>query len=224
MREVNNVVVIGATGGSGYNTVQALVKLGYTVTAMSRNASKTFKSPIKAVDGSALDEAPLRVAIAGQDAVIITLGISQNPIGVRLFGAQKTPLNIRSQGTKKVIQVMKSLGVKRLIVQTTYGSGPSKNKLRLLDKLFFDWILKPQVDDTELQDSYVRESQLDWTIVQPVHLTDDDNYHERLFSSSNYEVGQWSVSRTLVGKFNALLVNDNATINETYTLSALPET
>jgi putative NADH-flavin reductase len=219
VKKVNKIVVIGASGGSGLNTVNSLVEQGYEVTALSRNASKVFNSPVRAIDGSALDEQTLKEAITGQDAVVITLGISENPFRVRLFGPQRTPLNIRSEGTRKAIAMMREVGVSRLIVQTTFGSGPSKNKLRFIDKLFFDWVLKPQIKDTELQDLCVRKSALDWTIVQPVHLSDSSDNLKQLFCSENYNVKEWSVSRQLVGKFNALLVNDETAVNKTFTLS-----
>jgi len=215
-----NIVVIGATGGSGRHTVKALRDQGHRVTALSRHASAQFKPPVRAVDGSALDEATLRQAIRGQDAVIITLGISENPFRVRLFGPSHTPLNIRSAGTASVIRVMQELGVSRLIVQTTFGSGPSKGLLRTMDRLFFDWILKPQIIDTERQDELVRSSGLDWTIVQPVHLTDSTDASDELMASARLGVGQWSVSRQLVGTFHARALHNEQTIGQTIALSA----
>ena len=215
-----NILVIGATGGSGRHTVKALRDQGHRVTALSRHASTQFKPPVRAVDGSALDEVTLRQAIRGQDAVIITLGISENPFRVRLLGSKHTPMNIRSAGTDSVIRVMQDLGVRRLIVQTTFGSGPSKAMLRTVDRWFFDWVLKPQIHDTEKQDQLVRSSGLDWTIVQPVHLTDTSDDSKELLASAQLNVGQWSVSRQLVGTYHAQALNNESTIGKTIALSA----
>jgi uncharacterized protein YbjT (DUF2867 family) len=220
MQSINKVLVIGATGGSGRSTVQALVEQGYQVTALSRNASNEFASPVATIDGSALDRAALELAIKGQDAVVITLGISENPLKVRLIGPTKTPHNIRSEGTLNTINAMQKLNVNRLIVQTSYGSGPSKGLLRTLDKLFFNLLLKPQIEDTNMQDKYVRESALNWTIVQPVHLTDDTAAKEQIYASPDLFVANWSISRKLVGKFNALALKDTSTYNQTVALSA----
>lgn len=125
--------------------------------------------------------------MSGQDAVIVTLGISENPLLTRLFGAQSTPMNIRSHGTKCVIEVMKKTGINRLIVQTSYGAGPSSQMLRFIDKLFFALFIKPQIEDTNIQDKIVRESDLDWTIVQPVHLNDELK-NAQLHSSYTFDV------------------------------------
>ena len=222
MTHAKKIVVIGASGGSGQKTVEALIAQGNEVTAVSRSASKVFGENVRCIDGSALDKATLKRAIRGQDAVIVTLGISENPFLVRFFGPAKTHHNIRSAGTRLIIDVMKEVGVKRLLVQTSYGSGPSKNKLRLIDQLFFSLLLKPQIADTEVQDRIVRKSGLDWTIIQPVHLSDNEKEDQRLHSSMVNEVGNWSVTRKIVGRYNAHALFNSTTIGRTVALSSAP--
>lgn len=219
MKQVKNIAVIGASGGSGKSTVEALLSAGHKVTAVSRGASKVFGDSVRCVDGSALDKKVLSKAIQGQDAVIVTLGISENPFRVRLFGPARTPIIIRSAGTKLVIEVMKELGVKRLVVQTTFGSGPSRKHLRFIDRLFFNLLLKPQIDDTEIQDELVRQSGLDWTITQPVHLTDSVKSEDKAYISTTKEAGGWSVSRQLVGATNAELVLEKYSYGKTIAVS-----
>ena len=41
--------------------------------------------------------------------------------------------------------------------------------------MFFALLIKPQIFDTEMQEAVLRGSGLDWTIVQPVHLSDDES-------------------------------------------------
>ncbi|MBK24554.1 MAG: epimerase [Halobacteriovorax sp.] len=219
MKISKKVLVIGASGGSGRKTVEALLGEGHKVTALSRSASKVFGKEVRTIDGSALDKNTLREAMKGQEVVIITLGISENPFRVRFFGPSKTPMNIRSEGTRLAIEVMKELNIKRLLVQTTYGSGPSKNNLRLVDKLFFTLLLKPQIKDTEKQDKYIRESGLDWTISQPVHLNDSKEACGLLHTSNNNQVSQWQVSRRLVGNFLAKSISDHSTLRQTIAVS-----
>ncbi len=221
MKNSQNILVIGASGGSGRKTIEALVNQGHHVTAFSRKASEIFDKPINIVDGSVLDKQLLEQAIAGQDAVIIILGISENPLRTRLLGPKNTQMNIRSHGTRLVVETMKKLGVKRLVVQTTFGSGPSKDKLKLVDRLFFNFVLKPQIEDTELQDNIVRHSGLNWTITQPVHLCDDDHNQRECFSSDNNIVKEWQVSRKLVGECNAMLALDDDSIGKTIAVSSI---
>ena len=56
MLRSQKVTVIGATRGSGRKTVEALLMNGHAVTAVSRSASQSFGSEVRAVDGSALDK------------------------------------------------------------------------------------------------------------------------------------------------------------------------
>ena len=79
---------------------------------------------------------------------------------------------------------------------------PSREANGARDRLFFELILAPQIADTEEQDREVRESELDWVIVQPVHLTDADE-REMPLSSTDGETGNMSVSRGSVGRFLA---------------------
>jgi uncharacterized protein YbjT (DUF2867 family) len=222
MTHAKKIVVIGASGGSGQKTVEALIAQGNEVTAVSRSASRIFRENVRCIDGSALDKAILKRAIRGQDAVIVTLGISENPFLVRFFGPAKTTHNIRSAGTRLIIDVMKELGIKRLLVQTSYGSGPSKHKLRFIDQLFFSLLLKPQIADTEVQDEVVRESGLDWTIIQPVHLSNEGKEDEKPYPSMVNEVGNWSITRKIVGQYNAHALFNNNTIGRTIALSSAP--
>ena len=142
-------------------------------------------------------------AVAGHDAVIITLGITENPIRVRLFGAAKTPNDVRSAGTRNVIAAMRKHGVRRLVVQSSYGVGETRGSLRWMDRLVFGLLLKPQIADTEVQELEVRESGVDWVLAQPVHLTDDES-QEMPFASAEGQVRDWKISRKGVAEFLAL--------------------
>ena len=200
-----NVLVVGATGGTGRATIEALLKRGHRVTAFSRHAEllEQSSSRLRLLNGDATNPHEVDRAVAGHDAVIVTLGITENPIRVRLFGAAGTPNEVRSAGTRNVIAAMRSHGVKRLVVQSSYGVGETRGGLRWVDSLFFNLLLKPQIADTEVQELAVRESGVDWVLAQPVHLTDDDS-GEMPFASADGQVHGWKISRKGVAEFLAL--------------------
>ena len=120
------------------------------------------------LDGEAVEK-----AVVGQDAVIVTLGIPDNPFRVRLTRRASSPLDVRSAGTERVIEAMRAHGVRRLVVQSVYGIGDGYRRLPLGLKAFFTLAIRPQVRDHEVQEALVRESGLDWTIVRPVVLHDE---------------------------------------------------
>lgn len=205
METSRNVLVVGATGGTGRATVDALLKRGHRVTAFSRHAESIEHSSdqLTLLNGDATNPDDVERAVAGQDAVVITLGITENPIRVRLFGAAKTPNDVRSAGTRNVITAMRKHGVRRLVVLSSYGVGETRGRLRWLDRLFFSALLKPQIADTEAQEREVRQSGLDWVLAQPVHLTDDES-EDVPFVSAEGQVREWKISRKSVAQFLAL--------------------
>ena len=215
------VLVIGSTGGSGRAAVAHLLTEGHEVTAFARRADPTLAphARLSVVTGDALDPADVDRAVAGQDAVVVTLGITENPLRVRLRGPARTALDVRSAGTRNVIAAMHRHGVRRLVVQTSYGVGDTRDRLGLINRLFFALLLKPQIADTEIQNQEVADSGLDWVLVQPVHLTDDAR-DDLPFASTTGEVAAMNVSRNSVGRFLAHATQSPAYIHRSVALSA----
>ena len=200
------VLVVGATGGSGRAAVAQLLAAGHEVTTFARRA-EPVDARAHACKGDVMNAADVERAVFGQDAVVVTLGISENPLKVRLRGASGTPPDVRSAGTRHVIAAMQRQGVRTLVVQSSYGVGETRDKLGFIDRLFFALILKPQIADTEKQEALVRASGLDWVLVQPVHLTDGTEDEMPAYSMDG-QVALMKVSRHSVGRFLAEAVSD----------------
>jgi uncharacterized protein YbjT (DUF2867 family) len=211
------VLVIGSTGGSGRAAIESLVAAGHEVTAFSRRGGES-RERLRQVTGDAMSASDISRAVRGHDAVVVTLGISENPFRVRLFGPARTPIDIRSRGTRNVIAAMREHGVRRLVVQTTYGVGDSRARLRFIDRLFFALLLKPQIADTEIQQRDVMDSGLDWVVVQPVHLTDADTDAAVVSITGEPGGAAMSVSRKGVGRVLASAVDDPAVRHATLAL------
>ncbi|NND30486.1 MAG: SDR family oxidoreductase [Myxococcales bacterium] len=220
MEKAQKVLVVGASGGTGRATIDALLKRGHRVTAFSRHAEslEIDSDRVSLHNGDATNPDDVDRAVAGHDAVIITLGITENPIRVRLFGAAKTPNDVRSAGTRTVIAAMQKHGVRRLVVQSSYGVGETRGGLRWLDRMFFGLLLKPQIADTEVQELEVRESGVDWVLAQPVHLTDDES-REMPFASAEGQVRDWKISRKGVAEFLAFAAQAPEYVGQSVALS-----
>jgi len=220
MKKPSNVLVVGATGGTGRATVDALLQRGHRVTAFSRHA-ESLEHPsdrLTRVNGDATNPQDIDRAVQGHDAVIITLGITENPLRVRFLGAGRTADDVRSVGTRHVIAAMRKHGVRRLVVQSSYGVGETRDRLRWADRLVFGLLLKPQIADTEVQEIDVRASGLDWVLAQPVHLTDEEN-DEMPFASPDGEVQEWKIPRQSVAQFLAQAAGSSAYVGRSVALS-----
>ncbi|TKJ23422.1 NAD(P)-binding oxidoreductase [Blastococcus sp. CCUG 61487] len=192
------VLVVGATGGSGRAAVAALAAEGHGVTALARRASTELAGlpGVRPVDGDATVPDDVDAAVRGQDAVVVTLGITESALRVRLRGSSGTPADVRSRGTAAVVAAMRRHGVRRLVVQSSYGVGETRHLLPLSARLVFALLLRPQIADHEVQEDVVRSSGLDWTLVQPVYLTDGD---EPAVLTTDGSVEGMKVSRRAVG-------------------------
>jgi uncharacterized protein YbjT (DUF2867 family) len=217
------VLVLGATGGSGRAAVEELVARGHEVTAFTRRPAE-FPAGVRTALGDATVVADVDRAVQGQDAVLVTLGIAESPLRVRLRGSAGTPMDVRSRGTEHVVTAMRAHGVRRLLVQSSYGVGPTRDRLPLSNRLVFALLLRPQIADTERQERAVRDSGLDWTLVQPVTLTDGD---EPATWSTDADIDDLAVqgmrvSRRAVGGVLADAVADAGLVGRTLAVSGAP--
>lgn len=213
-----NILVIGATGGSGRAVCDALLRRGHRVTALARHASRLAPRPdLERVDGDATERAVLDRVLPGHDAVVVTIGISEPTMRVRLRGAQGTPGDVRSRATDQLIRAARQAGVRRVVVQSSYGVGATRDLLGLFDRALFALMIKPQIFDSELQEMLLRGSDLDWTIVQPVYLTDGDSTERFISTDGSTRVRK--VARRGVAEVHADLVEQHTMIGRTVSVS-----
>jgi putative NADH-flavin reductase len=119
---------------------------------------------LRVVHGDVLDLASVEQAVAGQNAVLSAIGAPFS----------RKPITVYSQGTANMIQAMNHHGIRRLVV---VSSGATNLHPDPREGFLFRRIIKPIVGrtlyaDMSLMEALVRESDLDWTIIQPARLFD----------------------------------------------------
>lgn len=169
------VVVFGATGPTGRALVARALEEGHEVTAFARNpaALDVEHESLHAFTGDVLQPATVDSAVKGQDAVLCAVGPR------RRAGHGETPANVVSVATRHILESMHKFGVKRLISMSSVGVGDSRGKGQagpvrsfLFEKVVVPLVLKREFQDKELQETLVRESDVDWVLVRPTALTD----------------------------------------------------
>jgi len=159
-----NIAVFGATGKTGLEIVKQALEGGHKVTAFVRDPARLAIENInlRVITGDVFDEASVAQAIKGQDAAVCALGA----------GSDLKKTTVRASGTSNIIKGMQQNSVKRLLVVTAMGVGESWDTLSMINKFFFAVLLKSSRDDHEAQETAVKESGLDWTIIRPSGLVD----------------------------------------------------
>lgn len=156
------IVIFGATGTIGTHVVQQALEQGHEVTAFTRNPARVLHQHerLRVAQGDVMDPSDVAKAVAGHDAVVVTLG------GGRAG-------DVRARGTAAVIEGMRRADVRRLIVQSTLGAGDSRGSLNFFWKrIMFGLLLRAAYADHQRQEQLVLASELDWTIVRPSAFTD----------------------------------------------------
>ncbi len=151
------ITVIGGSQGTGAAFVELARTAGHQLTVVSRRELPS--SPDSTVRGDARDSAVASAAVAGADAVVVTVG------GARGVRRQRTAV------TRAVVHAMQEHGVRRLIVQSALGAHGSAVQLPRPFGTLTRLLLERAMADHDEQEELVADSGLDWTILRPTGLT-----------------------------------------------------
>ena len=207
------VIVFGATGTVGRLAVENLLEAGHSVTAFARSPEKLNLSDpkLRLAAGDAMKLSDVTAAVAGHDAVVVTLG-----------SGMSRKSKIRSQGTMNVIKAMQIHGVRRLIAQSTLGARDSWPTLNFWWKrVMFGVLLAPVFRDHELQEQLVEASGLDWTIVRPSAFTDQPTTRPVIEDVQNTARGlDLKIARSELARFLTRQLSDRQYIGRAVGLSS----
>jgi putative NADH-flavin reductase len=170
------ILVFGATGALGRQILQQGLAAGANMTAFVRDPRKltlTHENLSVIAGDATYDRETVAAAICGQDAVISALG---NGMSLRTDGLmQRCVLAIRLG--------MQKTNVKRLILTSAFGVGESMNDASALMRVVYRLLMKQVFEDKAASEDQLRRSDLDWTIVYPVMLTNGPR-------TESYRVGE----------------------------------
>jgi putative NADH-flavin reductase len=158
------VLIFGASGRTGCELVRQALAAGHEVTAFVRNpAAFTAAEHLRVATGDAHDPTAVNIAITEQEAVLSALGgtISDE--------------DLLPRSMENILAAMKSHGARRLIVLGAAGAIESTLKRmppvpNLLFRLFTGTLLRKPFKSQRAMQQLIRNSDTDWTIVQPPRL------------------------------------------------------
>jgi len=161
-----NILVIGANGGIGKNTVEIALRAGHKVTAMVRNpASLTIThANLNVVKGDIRHPESFENYLKDQDAVISSLGEKKD-----------IPTTLYSEGNRNLLSAMAKMGVRRaffISAQAIEISPAQSFIIRLATKYIVQKLFGHGYADQRIMERLIKESDTDWTIMRPPRLTD----------------------------------------------------
>ncbi|MGB5261950.1 MAG: SDR family oxidoreductase [Gammaproteobacteria bacterium] len=205
-----NILIIGSTGSIGRELVKQALERGHEVTAFARDPSKLqiADQKLTIVKGDVMDPATIEQVMPGHDIVLSALGAGGKG-------------GVRAEGTRNIIEVMQKCGIRRFVSLSSLGVSESRANLNFLWKyIMFGLLLRRAFNDHVAQESHIKNSDLDWTIVRPGAYTDGErtgNYRHG-FNSTVKDL-ELKISRADVADFMLKQLTDDSYLRKTPAVS-----
>lgn len=180
------ILLLGATGRTGKYLLDQALAHGHIVHALVRDKQKIQiqKYNLLLFQGTPTDKTSLDKAMQGCEAVLSVLNISRKyefP-----WSGLRTPKDFLSTAMKNIIELSAKNNVRRVVFASAWGVGETKKYL----PRWFRWLvnnssLRYQYLDHERQEEIARKSNLDWTAVRPVFLTNSKTRNKVVVTDHN---------------------------------------
>ncbi|MFD2587333.1 NAD(P)-dependent oxidoreductase [Croceitalea marina] len=165
------LLLLGATGRTGKLVLKKALNKGYQVNCLSRKSNRIPKSEgVTIFEGIPNNEDDLNRAISGCDYIISVLNISRKSDFP--WASLRTPKTYLSDVLTKLVPIAKEHNIKRISICSAWGVAETKNDI----PKWFKWFINNSnigvaYKDHERQEKILSNSDVDWTIVRPVGLT-----------------------------------------------------
>jgi putative NADH-flavin reductase len=202
------LIVLGATGGTGLETVRRALEQGHSLTAFVRSPErlKPFRNRITIIQGDLLNSAELERVIQGHDAVVSAFGPR--------WPASKADANLLERFAVALVSAMQHAGVRRVVAESVafLFKDSIVPPTYLLGRLFFRDI----VADASAMERIFGESELDWTLVRPPELTDKPYTGKYRVREGHLPLFGFKISRADVADFMLKVVENHAAIRKVF--------
>ena len=184
---IMRIAITGASGKTGYRIAEEAVKNGLKVKQIIRKNSKVIEGlkNLETIRLSLDDKEDLDKALENLDALIIATGARAS---LDLTG----PAKVDALGVYRQLQSCKRVGIKRVILVSSLCTGKLFHPLNLFG-LILIW--------KKLGENFLRNSNLEWTIIRPGGLKESENIKsENIDYSKEDTKTKGSIPRRLVAK------------------------
>lgn len=171
----SRILILGATGRTGVHLLQKALGTGYEVNVLVRDSSKLSSSHerLRIYEGIPTNEKELSAAMDGCKAVLSTLNISRKSDFP--WSSIVTPTDFLSKTASNIVKLAPAFNIERVIILSAVGVGDTRNYM----PVWFRWLVDHSnigitYKDHERQEKILAQSDLKFTIVRPVGLTNSD--------------------------------------------------
>lgn len=190
-----NILVFGATGGTGRAFVARALDEGHDVTAFVRAAGQMEDAPrLTLLEGDATSAEDVARAVPGHDAIVISLGDRPGTFDWLPGLRHKASTGVCTTGTKNVLSAVPADASPRIVIVSAFGVGDTRETAPWYIRLYLRLFLSAAMADKERQEAVLKSRDVDFLIVQPVALTDGPATGDWLASAQG-DIRKQQVSR-----------------------------
>jgi putative NADH-flavin reductase len=165
---MKNILVFGASGGTGLEVVEQALEAGHKVTAILRQPDKfpIRHEQLRIIKGDVLNPLTYENTFFGIDIVISCLGTRNREATV-----------VYSQGVSNIMQAMQKVDIDRIICISAGAVEIAPNTsflMRFLIKNILQKLFKYSYADMLLMEGVLLGSNLNWTVIRPPRLLNGD--------------------------------------------------
>ncbi|MEO0338390.1 MAG: NAD(P)-binding oxidoreductase [Bacteroidota bacterium] len=195
------ILLLGATGRTGKLLLSQALDKGHEVHCLSRNIQRLPQHPqLTPFEGDPSKKGDLEKAIIGCQAILSVLNISRTSDFP--WAKLRTPKLFLSDTMQQLLPLAKSHAVERVIICSAWGVAETRKDIPGWFRWFIDNSnIGVAYQDHERQEALLEASNLGWTIIRPVGLTNSKRAQSIRTTLYNQPKPSLTVSRLSVAKF-----------------------
>lgn len=165
---MKNIIVFGASGGTGQEVVEQALEAGHHVTVLLRHPDKFSirHEHLRIIQGDVLQPKTFENLFFGVDVVISCLG-SRN----------RKPTTVYSEGMTNILTGMQKVDVTRIICLSAGAVVVPPNAsfiVKFIIKYILQKLFKYSYADMLKMETILKHSDVNWTVIRPPRLLNGD--------------------------------------------------
>jgi putative NADH-flavin reductase len=214
------LLILGSTGRTGKYLLEEALARGFDVNILVRNAKKitVTSEKLRIFEGTPYNKEDLAKALQGCTHVMSALNISRNSDFP--WADLRTPKDFLEKTIQNLIDLSETNPLENVMVISAWGVAETKKDIPFWFRWMIDFTnVKYGYLGHEDQERLLKNSDLNWTIVRPVILTNNKIIKLVLVSLDNNPKPNYLISRVNVANFMVDIFEKSLYVKQTPTIS-----
>ncbi len=214
------LLILGSTGRTGKYLLEEALARDFEVNILVRDVQKIKiqSEKLRIFEGTPCNKEDLAKSLQGCTHVLSALNISRNSDFP--WSGLRTPKDFLEKTIQNLIDLSKTNPLENIMIISAWGVGETRNEIPFWFRWMIDFTnVKYGYLGHEDQERLLKNSDLDWTIIRPVILTNNKITKPVLVSLNNYPEPNCLISRMNVANFMIGILEKSLYVKQIPTIS-----